>query len=338
MVQQHALLNERQVAVLKWIHDGCPDGVWIDFSDKRTTYALADRKLVIVDKRRGSWSASITANGHYYLEHGTYKIEQPSSRSVTSHRMPRGVAPSDGSADSILVSPVDLLVELQNAESGLTLKDPSHGVRAAYRSAISRAVSEGLVAEGYALRHKGRDKGDLVIRLVRLDDVPPPIERLPAVPVPETLHGSHAVVRMLRDNPDMLDVSDQSRRRASLLVQALADECTRRGYEVPSREDADGTFWIGLGEDRFTFTMSEEFERREVLDAERLSTAKYPWQRVPSTVRQVRSGRLVLRLGAGHDVGVLGRPQAVDLGCEIAVCTQGDRGPCGRSSRGADGG
>ena len=89
MVLRYGSLSERQLEVLMWIHDGCPGGVWTDFTYKRTTYALADWKLVTVDKRRGSWSASITDDGRYYLEHGTYKVEQASAAVGPTNASPK---------------------------------------------------------------------------------------------------------------------------------------------------------------------------------------------------------------------------------------------------------
>jgi hypothetical protein len=198
------------------------------------------------------------------------------------------------------ISPEDLLLQLQDSELVVRVSNPSHDSRAAYRSAISRAITDGLVPGGYALRHKGRDRGDLVIRLVSLPEAPPPVEPLSPIPVPETLHDLHAVVRKLRDEADSMDVSSQSKPRALLLVQAIGDECARRGYTLSRTEEVTATFRIFVGDDQFPFTLAEEFERREVLDEKQLAAAKYAWQRVPAQVRQVRSGRLVLRLGSGY--------------------------------------
>jgi hypothetical protein len=45
------------------VADGCPDGVWNDFSYKHVAYALADRGLVTVVRRRRSWQAAVTDDG-----------------------------------------------------------------------------------------------------------------------------------------------------------------------------------------------------------------------------------------------------------------------------------
>jgi hypothetical protein len=65
-------LNPRQVEVLRWISDGCPDGRWADFTFKTTANALASRRLVTVSKRGGKWGAAVLPAGEYYLTSSQY--------------------------------------------------------------------------------------------------------------------------------------------------------------------------------------------------------------------------------------------------------------------------
>lgn len=139
-----------------------------------------------------------------------------------------------------------------------------------------------------------------MIRLIAVEHEPARPEVLPALPVPATHHGCHEVVSALGNASNLLDVSGDARQRALLITQAIADECLRRGYRCELREDGRPSFQIAVGEDLFKFTLSEEFERREVVDGEQLAAAKYSWQRIPSSIRDVRSGRLLLRLGTGY--------------------------------------
>lgn len=308
MVRRYPPLSERQLKVLAWVADGCPDGVWEDFTYKHTTYALADRGLVTVDRRRHHWSTQLTDQGRYYLGHGTFPPEpveaetpripeKPTARARWQSKVETSVPrrPANGFA----VSPTDLVAELQAKDGTLTITDPAAGVRAAYRSSINRAITDGLVPDRYVLRHKGRDHGDLVIRLLPRDETEPVREQLDPIAVPESLHGSHATVRELRDHHSgSLDVGHESRQRALLILQAIAEECVRRGYDFGLRADGQPTFQITVGDDIvFTFVMSEEYERREVPVSDELAAAKYEWQRVRATVQQVRSGRLVIRVG-----------------------------------------
>lgn len=60
--------------MLQWIADGCPDGRWPagDYSYVLSGNALANRGLAVTKGRGPRWSASITADGRYYLQHGAY--------------------------------------------------------------------------------------------------------------------------------------------------------------------------------------------------------------------------------------------------------------------------
>ena len=67
-------LNQRQLDVLNWINEGCPDGRWTDYTFKTTAQSLASRRLVTVSKRGGTWKAAILPAGTHYLATGVYPI------------------------------------------------------------------------------------------------------------------------------------------------------------------------------------------------------------------------------------------------------------------------
>jgi hypothetical protein len=192
-VTRYGRLSQRQLEVLQWVASGSPDGVWTALTYKTVAYGLAGRHLVVVERRRNSWRASITAQGTYYLQHGRY----PPAGTPDRRRPPsQDTAAPERIGPSVSVSPRSLIDQLQ-ADGIVTLTDPTAFTRAAYRSAISRAITEGLVPDGYALRHSGRDRGDLVIRLVVASELPVPAEKLPEIVLPENLVGCHEVMRML---------------------------------------------------------------------------------------------------------------------------------------------
>jgi hypothetical protein len=299
VASRYGRLSQRQLEVLKWVADGSPDGVWTDFTYKTVAYGLAGRHLVVVQRRRNSWrTTTITAQGTYYLQHGSY----PQADASGGRRSPGRDAPMlapERSGPSASVSPQSLIDDLQ-ADGTMTLTDPTASTRAAYRSAISRAITERLVPDGYALRHSGRDRGDLVIRLVAASDLPIVAEKLPEIVVPENLDRCHEAVRILGDADGLLHVSRDARSRALRVAQAVADECERRGYGFGLRDDGKPSFRITIGEDSFDFVLSEELDRRVVPDEEKLAAAKYSWQRIPSAAKDLPSGRLTLLLGQGY--------------------------------------
>ncbi|MCX6401821.1 MAG: excisionase [Propionibacteriales bacterium] len=65
-------LNERQVEVLRWISEGCPERAWESDTYKHSAVALRNRKLATVKGHGLRWTAAITEAGSFYLEHGKY--------------------------------------------------------------------------------------------------------------------------------------------------------------------------------------------------------------------------------------------------------------------------
>jgi hypothetical protein len=212
VASRYGRLSHRQLEVLQWVADGRPEGVWTDCTYKTVAYGLAGRHLVVVQRRRNSWHATITAQGTYYLQHGSYPPADASGGRRPPGHDAAMLAP-ERLGMPVSVSAQSLIDGLQ-ADGTITLTDPASPTRAAYRSAISRAITEGLVPDGYALRHSGRDRGDLVIRLVAASDLPSVAEKLPEIAVPENLDGCHEAVRILADTDGLLHVSRDARSRA----------------------------------------------------------------------------------------------------------------------------
>ena len=98
MVNRAAPVNARQLEVLKWIADGCPDGVMKAYTHKTTAIALPGRRLVAVTRKRGVWQAQLTAAGSYYLEHGRYPEDLQAAWRAVARGSPvvQQLRPADG--------------------------------------------------------------------------------------------------------------------------------------------------------------------------------------------------------------------------------------------------
>lgn len=284
-MRRDAALSTRQVEVLRWISQGCPDGVWPDFTYKTTTYALAARNLVKVDRRHGSWSAVLTDAGRFYLDNGRYPPEQTGT----------GSRPATDSAAAIEALAADIMAELDKDGHTLTVRSPSARQRARYRRAIQQIITRSLIPEGFQLRHQGRDHGDLTIRLIPESDVP---QRTPAqdVGVPASGIAVSAEISGLLANR-RLALSDSAKERALRIMDGISTECTARGWTLGADPRDERAFQVTTPECTFELTLTEELVAREMPDEEALDAAKYPWQRVPLQMRKVGSGRLTLRLG-----------------------------------------
>jgi hypothetical protein len=238
-------VNDRQLALLRRIADGVEPVTSREYHLATTVYALRNRGLVATTRTGGGgWTASITVEGRYYLAHGRYRAD--ATEAVTERSKP---TEADRKPPSI--SGEDLVQRLVDAGGSLHIGDPEPAVRAAWRRAIHTAANGGKLPAGMRLWHTGRDKGDLVVRLVaRRALEATPLQKAPPIPVPERLVRPHAIVGRIRElseprprpsgldrlyisSRDLrrgLDVSRPSLGRALRILQALITEAERRGY------------------------------------------------------------------------------------------------------------
>ncbi|WP_133119108.1 hypothetical protein [Mycolicibacterium agri] len=238
-----------------------------------------------VDRRRKQWSASITPEGDFFLSHG---------------RFPTDAAPEHDLQTSESISGADdfatkLLAELRTWDGQLTVVSPTDRQRARYRRAIHHLITDHQVPQGFALRHTGRDRGDLVIRLIREADEPQPA-LTPQVVVPQSTSQVSDEVRTLGSAVRMA-VTEPSMERALRILQAIAGECASRSWTLDRDPRDDRRFQISTSGCSFELGLREELVDREVPDDEKLGMAKYSWQRVPLQVKKIGSGRLTLQLG-----------------------------------------
>lgn len=82
-------INDAQRAVLQWIGDGCPSGVYPPDDSAHFSSALALRNcgLIKASGHGRNWSASITDDGRHYLEHGSYPGQPPMASGNPTRQM-----------------------------------------------------------------------------------------------------------------------------------------------------------------------------------------------------------------------------------------------------------
>ena len=114
--------------------------------------------------------------------------------------------------------------------------------------------------------------------------------------MPSEYDPQNAAVRAAKTK--LNSVSDATRPRALTLIQAIADECTARGWSM-AFDDEPG-FAITIGEDTYRCFLIEEQEKRDVYPEAAIAERKYDWQRVSPMRMDVYSGRLRLDIGQGY--------------------------------------
>ena len=195
-------LKDHQLALLRRVADG-PPVTSNEWTMATSVYALRNRKLVTTTRSGGTWEAVITAAGRFYLEHGDYPPSAPPPGSDNEPNIStRNVSRS---AKSVKAPPTvgmggPELVDRLRAEGGeITIVNPTQSERHRWRRAIHDATSRRLAPIGQRITHTGRDKGDLVIRLVPIQERE--VRPRPApVPVPQRLGRPHPIIAATRQH------------------------------------------------------------------------------------------------------------------------------------------
>jgi hypothetical protein len=224
-VAQPKTLSESQVTLLRWITSGCPDGVMDGYFHRISAAALRNRGLVTISGHGATWSATATKAGQEYLD----QVDGPEP---PTPRKPN-------------VSVTQRLVEDVIAAGG-TLRVPrwhrhSDGIDYARRARLAERQRKLPPGKRLTLKTIGEE---LEISLAEALDSNVPFE-LTAVPVAAKVSRYHAAVRHFRDSSDDHEVSRALLGRATRILQAIATEAERRGWNVKTGDAGDLALSVG---------------------------------------------------------------------------------------------
>jgi hypothetical protein len=251
-VAQRKTLTEAQVALLRWISEGCPDGQMEGHSYRISAAALRRKGLVNISGRGPRWTATITASGREYLE----KVDSPAPP-----------IPREGNV------PVTQLLVDEVIAAGGSLRVPR---RWAGDSAYVDYWNRAALAERYGKVPDGKSLEVIVVDEeleIRLRDTPEKVGRaeLVEVTLPERVARYHPVAKSFREDQDRHEVSRGQMQRAARIVHAIAEEADRRGWSVGYSGPPDGKGWrdssvrasgsrltIGVDEHEFRLRLHEK--------------------------------------------------------------------------------
>ncbi|MCZ4102801.1 MULTISPECIES: hypothetical protein [Streptomyces] len=183
------------------------------------------------------------------------------------------------------------LIERLVAEGRVCLADPDDDEVAEWRRVVDYAKRHGLEPQGRRIEKARFGAHGLVMRLA---EGPHPNSRsqrpkadASVVPVPTRLSSLHPAVAALKDDDGQLVIRDVLRRRSLLMLQSLAAEAVRRGYEVRQSQ---------------SYRSQREGGMDVVVDG--FACAVAVRQEFPQSTNPERSARLVVELDHGRS----GRP------------------------------
>ncbi|MDQ3729415.1 MAG: hypothetical protein M3355_07470 [Actinomycetota bacterium] len=291
-------LNDNQLTVLRWIEQGCPEGVLNDPAHRISAAALRRRGLVATRGRGPSWTANLTDTGREYLERTT-RPDPPRPRqpnmSVTQQLV-----------DDVLAAGGSLRVPRKSyyERSGVD-----------YQQRARLAERHGKVPEGKRLVVRLASSEELELAL---DDLLPGAPRkVTAVSVPDKVGRYHPVVRRLKQQSGRHEVSRAALPRALRILNALVTEAERRGHGVETsiaeeRKGYGRSGWSGVRDGHVVLRVTEfsaavrlseeglssraHWERKNRYFVHRLEGGSETRRRPLTEYEQRATGRLVLEL------------------------------------------
>ena len=237
-VAQRITLTEDQVLLLRWIADGCPNGVMDNNWYRISAAALQRRGLVAIAGKRATWTASITAAGSEYLA-AVDGSEPPIARQAN-------VSVTQQLIDDVVAAGGVLRVECKS------YYDPGR-VDYAYRARLAERYDKVPAGKRLTVTRDGEELE------IRLEDAPHRVGGRPdlvPVEVPERIGRYHAAARQFRDLSAQHEVSRQMIPRATRILHAIAREAERRGWlTVPTEGGSvkivgdEHAYWVHFSEE-----------------------------------------------------------------------------------------
>ncbi|MEU8132132.1 hypothetical protein [Streptodolium elevatio] len=305
-------LNEKQLGLLRRVSEA-PGTFVAGPQETNIVWALESRGLVKSSYARGGKAVAVTADGRFFLKHGKHPQEIAAEKErLKNDPAQAALAPKDG---------VELLARIVQGQGTVTVTDPGPGTRNRWKAAYYHALHHGHVPEGHKLRFTGRNKGDIVIRLLNEEaqraEEPPPV---PLIEVPQELAHPHSLVARAakslgrsrtmadsRGHPDAvpIHVSRPLADRALRIAQAVISEAERRGHEVAVESDlvhgeTVHRLVIRIGRHSYPWEILERTSKvpHDPTPQEIQQQKRQPWLRIPK-YDENPDGRLTIATPSG---------------------------------------
>ncbi len=222
-------LNTRQVEVLRWISEGCPEGRWAESGYKVSAASLQARRLIKVSKR-GGWKATIEPAGLYYLQHGDYPRDHFPDKRRSFQRAMRLARSEAGEIQKPLTRPAsDELTPTQKLLKDITaaggvLQIDTKDDNTNYANLVAIINRRQLAPDGQqVISIRGERYGDLIFRFSAVQDWK---TESPSALAEAARIKWHPAVVALRAEKRLDGITTTQRNRAWRLLQSLArDRC-----------------------------------------------------------------------------------------------------------------
>jgi hypothetical protein len=238
---QRTTLTEAQVAVLRWVGDGCPSGVMENDFHRISAAALRNRGLVTTAGRGATWTAEITPSGREYLEW----VDGPSPPVPRQANVPV----TQQLVEDVIAAGGSLRVPRASWQN-------CDGVDFERRAQL--AQRHGRVPPGKRLNVTVASRDELEIELVDAPGHAGGRAELVPISVPEKVGRYHPAARQFRGFSERHEVSRAQLPRATRIIHTIAVEAERRGWSAQASSESKNGYgrsdWTGTKDGHLLIT------------------------------------------------------------------------------------
>ncbi len=225
-------LTPKQVELLNWVRNGCPDGVYEGYAHRTSARALATHGLITVKGHGSEWTATLTDAGRAW-QHGQPSPRQAARRARVAQPAPIVTkrAPVAGPAHRTKEHAAVLVQQVIDAGGHLPIEGGYESMR----------LHEELVRLSIWATNRPRGKALEIVRVgptghstleIAFTDHFEDLVELRPVPVPDHVSRYCPAVRAYLDDKDWHYVSSDHLSRAARILEAIVREAPNRGMEI----------------------------------------------------------------------------------------------------------
>lgn len=228
MARSTSSLTVAQFDLLRWVAEGCPDGVYEDTSHRVSARALHNRGLIKVDGRGATWSAKVTPEGARRLQEEVKRVEAERAR---LRREEQARAERERAVQQLRERAVEVLEGVVAAGGRLEL---GTGVDEREMTRMGDVLlREHLVPAGERLSQEPTRMDPSLGVTAYLEPDFAARTQVRAFTVPRQLRDPHAAVVAFQDKRAL--VSKAQIPRAARFLQGLVDAAGSMGWKVSAK-------------------------------------------------------------------------------------------------------
>lgn len=226
-------LTVAQFDLLRWISEGCADGVYEGTSYRVSARSLHNRGLVRVTGKSATWDASITTEGIHALAAEAGRVEAERDRAL---RDAEAKAQKELEAAQLRERAVVLLSEVIAAGGRLNIGTRVTANEVTELIDIDR--SSGALPVGQRLAQEPTRMDPVFGVTVYLEPDFAALIALRTFTIPRQLRDPHPAVAKFRDKKDLVSAAEVG--RAARFLQGLTEASTTVGWKVTGRPRNEG--------------------------------------------------------------------------------------------------